>query len=432
MFKNIWNRILAMFGKKQVANNEKMINNDIYAYQYQRTDDINFTAIFSNKLANYTVSDCSIDVSGDDKRSELLNEVMKRLVKKLKKFVSRELGTGGALVIPFVTRNKIYFNIISQNRLSINKRVGEDIIDCTILAEKIIRDDKRYYRWADYTLENNNLYIKYRATMDDTPIDLHSIPEWENIEDISISNVTKMLFMYVKSPVDSREENEDYGVPITYGAEKQIKKIEHTLEQIEREYDLKEVFVGADESMFKGDNALPLNGLYKKIRSGETEFWEVFDPAFRDTPLFNKLMNQCAMLEKIIGTSKGIVTERESGNATATEIKSSLKDTFDLVDDIRSGLNDGLQDFLYACDVLINYYNLAPQGKYELKTDWDYSLIEDSQSAWNQLMQAESRGAVKKAELRQFIRPEETLEEAQAIIDEIKENNPTTKDLLGE
>lgn len=428
----MWDKILSLFNKPQTNNDKRLEENERYTYDYEDIKDINFTAIFANKLANYTVSDSNIDIIGDNQRSKLMKDVLKRLKKKLKKLISRELGTGGVLVIPYVARNKIYFNIIAQNRLVINKKIGEDIIDCTILAEHIVRNQKNYYRWADYTLENGNLYIRYRATVETSPISMKTISEWVNIEDVAITNVDRMPFMFVKSPVDNRKENDDYGVPITYGCKKQISKIMHTLKQIDKEYDLKEVFVGADPSMFKGENALPSNGLYKKVRSGDGEFWEVFDPAFRDTPLFNKLMNECSMLEKQIGTSEGILTKAETKNATATEIKKILKDTFDICDDIREGLEDGLEDFLYACDVLANYYGLTPQGDYELHTDWSYSLLEDSTQEFNQMLQAESRGAIKKSEIRQYLKPSESLEEAQKVIDEIRKQNPSVKDLIGD
>ena len=428
----MWNKILALFGKKQVINDKRLLDNEEFTYEYEDIGDINFTAIFANKLANYTVSDSNIDVVGDSPRAILLNDVLKRLKKQLKKAVSRDLGTGGVLVIPYVARNKIYFNILSQNRFIINKRIGEDIIDCTVMAEHIVKDDEHYYRWADYTLQDGNLYIRYHATNEDTKIDMKSIVEWANIEDMAISNVEKMPFMYIKSPADNRHENSDYGVPITFGCKKQINKIMHTLEQIEREFDLKEVFVGADVTMFNGDNALPTNGLYKKVNAGDDEFWEVFDPEFRSEPLFNKLMNQCAMLEKQVGTSKGILTDVETSNATATEIKKMLKDTFDLVDDIRSSLEDGINDFISACDVLANYYNLTPQGEYEVTYDWSYDLLEDPASTFSQLIQGVNQGVIKKVELRQFLKPSETIEEAQDAVDEIKEQNPTTKDLLGD
>ena len=432
MLKTIWDKILALFGKEKTTTDKEQEENEYYVFDYEDTKDINFTAIFANKLANYTMSDSNIDIVGDNNRAKLLRKVVKKLKKKMKKIIARELGIGGVLIIPYVTNNKLFFNIISQSRLSINKKIGDDIVDCTILAEHIIKEQRNYYRWADYMLLNGNLYIKYRATLESSPISMNAILEWESIKDIAITNVDRMPFMYLKSPVDNRKENSDYGVPITYGCKKQISKIMKTLKQIDREYDLKEAFVGADSTMFNGPNGLPTNGLYRKINSGDDSFWEVFDPAFRDTPLFNKLMNECALLEKQIGTSRGILTEPKTENATATEIKKMLKDSFDIVDDIRDEIEDGLEDFVYACNVLINYYNLVPQGSFEIVEDWSYDLLEDPEKTFSQLSQGESKGVIKKAEVRQFLKPNETLEEAQKAIDEIKKENPTTKDLLGE
>ena len=333
--------------------------------------------------------------------------------------------------MPYVNRNKIYFNIITQNRLSINKMIGDDIIDCTIMAEHIVKNRNHYYRWADYTLENNNLYIRYRATLDGEPVEMSLIPEWSNIEDMSITNVDKMPFMYIKSPIDNRKEMDKYGAPITYGCDKQIAKIMKDLEQIDREYGLKEAFVGADITMFKGDNALPVNGLYKKINAGDDNFWEVFDPAFRDTSLYNKLTNDFALLEKQIGTNRGILTDPLSTYQNKDEARRANQDTLAIIDDIRDSLEDGLKDFLYACDVLANYFGLSPQGEYELSTDWSYSILEDSSQEFSQLCQGEAKGVIKKSELRQYLKPNETLEEAQKVIEEIKKESPSTKDLLG-
>ena len=428
----MWDKILALFGKKQVQDDKRIQDNEDYVIDYEDNKDINFTAIFSNKIANYVMNDSNVDIVGDDKRALLIQDVVRRLKKKLKKLVSRELGTGGVLAVPYVANNKLYFNIIAQNRFIINKKIGEDIIDCTMLSEHIVRNQKNYYRWTDYTLKDGNLYISHRATVESSPISLETIAEWATIQDMAITNVNKMPFMYVKSPVDNRKENDDYGVPITYGCKKQISKIMHTLRQIEREFDLKEVFVGADSTMFKGEGALSNNGLYKKINSGSDEFWEVFDPAFRDTPLFNKLMQECALLEKQIGTSRGILTDPLSTYQNSDEARRATQDTFSIVDDVRDGLEDGLEDFIYACDVLANYYNLTPQGKFDLNTDWSYSMIESTTEEFSQLVSGVNQGVIKKSELRQYLKPNETIEEAEKAIQEIREQNPTTKDLLGE
>lgn len=428
----MWDKILTLFGKKQVQDDKRIQDNEDYVIDYEDNKDINFTAIFSNKIANYVMNDSNVDIVGDDKRALLIQDVVRRLKKKLKKLVSRELGTGGVLAVPYVANNKLYFNIIAQNRLIINKKIGEDIIDCTMKSEHIVREQKNYYRWTDYTLKDGNLYISHRATVESSPISLETIAEWATIQDMAITNVNKMPFMYVKSPVDNRKENDDYGVPITYGCKKQISKIMHTLRQIEREFDLKEVFVGADSTMFKGEGALSNNGLYKKINSGDDGFWEVFDPAFRDSPLFNKLMQECALLEKQIGTSRGILTDPLSTYQNSDEARRATQDTFSIVDDVRDGLEDGLEDFIYACDVLANYYNLTPQGKYSLNIDWSYSMIESTTEEFNQLISGVNHGVIKKSELRQYLKPNETIEEAEKAIQEIREQNPTIKDLLGE
>ena len=108
-----------------------------------------------------------------------------------------------------------------------------------------------------------------------------------------------------------------------------------------------------------------------------------------------------------------------------------MYDTFTLTDDMRSNVEKGMEDFFYACNVLANAFNLSPQGEYEVSFDWSYSLLEDTATEWSQLTWAQAKGIVSDVEIRQWLKPDETLEESQKAIDEIKETQPTTEDLLG-
>ena len=206
-------------------------------------------------------------------------------------------------------------------------------------------------------------------------------------------------------------------------------EIKETMKQLIREYELKECFVGADITMFNGKNALPSNGLFKKIDSTSDDFFEVFDPQFRDYT--TRLQELYKRLEHEIGTSYGILSEVDSQQATATEIKRSMYDTFTICDDMRSNIEKGMEDFFYACNVLANAFNLSPQGEYELSFDWSYSLLEDTATEWSQLTYGLTKGVVKEVEVRQWLFPDETLEESQKAIDEIKEKQPKVDDLLG-
>ena len=424
MFKSIIQYILTNVFKISTQTTKKEIDdNSKYAKLYESIDDINFSAIFSNKLANYTISDSNMNIEGENARVELLNKTGQSMWKKGKKIVSMAFGYGGVIIVPYVKGGKIYYNLVPQ----------ELITGATVLAEKKVIsgtiNKTIYLRWTNYQVKNGNMVITQQYSDEDG----NKIPApefWKNIQEVrTISNVDSVLFGYIKSPINNRKANDKYGVPITYGCDATILEIKETMKQLIREYELKECFVGADVTMFNGKNALPSNGLFKKIDSTSDDFFEVFDPQFRDYT--TRLQELYKRLEHEIGTSYGILSEVDSQQATATEIKRSMYDTFTICDDMRSNVEKGLEDFFYACNVLANAFNLSPQGEYELSFDWSYSLLEDTETEWSQLTYGLTKGVVKEVEVRQWLFPDETLEESQKAIDEIKEEQPNVDDLLG-
>lgn len=434
MFKGIIKYILNNIFKINTETTDKEIDdNSKYAKVYADIDDINFNAIFSNKLANYTISDSNMNIEGDNKRADLLNMTGQSMWKKAKKITSMAFGYGGVLIVPYVKGGKIYYNLVPQDRMTIDEMEGELITGATIEAErKTIKsktNEKVYIRWTNYKIINGNEVI----TQQYSDKDGNQIPApdfWKDIQEVrTITNVDRVLFGYIKSPINNRKTNDKYGVPITYGCDATIDEIKVTLQQMIREYELKETFVGADATMFDGKNALPKNGLWKKVDSGKDDFFEVFDPQFRDYTI--RLQELYKRLEHEVGTSYGILSEVNSQQATATEIKRSMYDTFTLCNDMQKNIEKGMEDFFYACNVLANAFNLSPQGDYEVSFEWSYGLIEDTQTEWSQMIWANNQGIISDVEIRQWLKPDETLEESQKAIQEIKEQEPSVDDLLG-
>ncbi|MBO7527957.1 MAG: hypothetical protein J6T74_08765 [Clostridia bacterium] len=434
MFKNIIKYILTNVFKINTQTTDKEIDdNSKYARIYESIDDINFNAIFSNKLANYTISDSNMNIEGENPRADLLDKTGQSMWKKAKKITSMAFGYGGIIIVPYVKGGKIYYNLVPQDRLTIDEIDGELITAATVLAERKVitgaANKKVYLRWTNYKVENNNMVISQQFS-DEKGNKIPAPDFWKDIQEVrTITNVDRVLFGYIKSPVNNRRANDKYGVPITYGCDATILEIKETMKQLIREYELKECFVGADVTMFNGKNALPSNGLFKKIDSTNDDFFEVFDPQFRDYTM--RLQELYKRLEHEVGTSYGILSEVQSQQATATEIKRSMYDTFTLCSDMQRNIEKGMDDFFYACNVLANAFNLSPQGEYNVGFDWSYSLVEDSETEWSQLIWANNNGIVKDVEIRQWLYPDETLEESQQAIDEIKEQEPNVEELLG-
>ena len=433
MFQKFIMWIFRLFNVHSQTTQKEVEDNQKYAVEYERIDEINFNSIFSNKLANYVINDSNVNITGENARVELLNKVLQSMWKKAKKITSMGFGYGGVILVPYVKSGKIYYNIVSQSRVTIDEVEGENIIGATIIADKKtvnkgIGNSKTYYRLTNYKVINGNIEITQKFT-DENGHEV-AVPDfWKNIElKKVITGVDRALFGYIKSPINNRKTDDKYGVPITYGCDSTIAEIKETMKQLYREYKLKEAFVGADSTMFNGKDSLPLNGLFKKVDAGDDNFFEVFDPAFR--PFTERLQELFRRLEHEIGTSAGILSEVNTANATATEIKRSMYDTFTIVDDMRSNIEKGIEDFLYSANVLANAYNLTPQGEYEVSFDWDYSLLEDSQETFSQLITAQSKGIISEVEIRQWLKPDETLEDSQKAIEEIKASEPTVEQIM--
>ena len=435
MLKNIWMWILSHIFKIPTETKQVEIeDNGKYAFEYERIDDINFTSIFSNKLANYVISDSNMNITGDNARVDLLNKIGQSMWKKEKKITSMAFGYGGVFLVPYVKGNKLFYTIVPQSRVTIDNVEGELITGVTILAERkeitqAMGKTKIYVRWTNYRLENGNCIIEQKFT-DETGEEIAVPSFWQNILlKQTITNVDRALLSYIKSPINNRRTNDKYGVPITYGCEATIKEIKDTMKQLYDEYKLKRPFVMADVTLFNGNDELPRSGLFKKVDAGIDDFFQLYDPQFRDYT--DRLQELYKRLEHEIGTSYGILSEVNTQNATATEIKRAMFDTFTIVDDMRSNIEKAMEDFFYACNVLANAYNLSPQGEYELGFDWSYALLEDTNEEFNHLMAGVNKNVISDAELRNWIKPDEDMEQSEKAVEEIKAKQPSIDDLLG-
>ena len=411
-----------------ISDREQALTNE-FSHQYEDAVNINFTAIFAGKLSSLTTTESTVNVTGDTTRAELLNRAIQDVWTKAGKWTSMAFGTGGVLLVPYVTGNCLYTDIVPQNRMIINRVNGEELRSVTIVADSTLQRGRKYYRLTDYTLDDSGqLTITQKAVTDGgTPVSLSSLAEWANIQEtITIGGVEHLPLAYLKSPVDNRRIDALYGVPVTFGCEHIIREITECLEQVRQEYDLKRPMVGMDSTLFEvknGRRILPRTGLFMPTAPGGTMsgLWEVYDPAIRDSSYYNRLQQLYELLEKQVGTSRGILTAPESRGATATEIKASLYDTYAIIVLMRSRIETALRQLLDGMNVYANAWNLAPMGETELVFDWSYSLIESSQETFNQLVTAAQTGAVEPAEVRQFIYPAETLDESRERVNEIKE-----------
>ena len=440
VFNQIWDKVLQLFGRKGLDKRAQH-NSRNYKDDYERTERINFTSIFATALANKTVNDSTMSVKdsqgNDSRRSQWIAEGLQKVWEKNKSVVSQALGKGGKVLVPYVQNGKPFVDVIDQSRMVVTAMRGDEITGATLMADIGSKDGKVYYRFADYRLEGNTHIIQNRATNDNGgEVGLDILPEWENIQpEVVINGAEHILFGYLRCPQDSREDKQIMGVPITYGSDEIIRDLYTCLADIRREFSLKKSFVGADDRLFDKDAKLPESGLFKRFRTNGLkggDFWEVFDPAIRESSYLARFQQLCGLLESSVGVSPGILTEPRTAGATATEIKAANAATFAMVDSIRENIETAFQQTAYALDVLAEAYGATPagaMGDYQLIFDWDMSMTESSTETFNQLSELESRGLLLPERLVAWTTGM-SLEEAKTEVAEAQSRQPKTVDVL--
>ena len=410
-----------LFGIKPKTTEKQRETNELYATRYSDITGLNITALVAQRLSNLVVGDSVVSVTGDNPRADYLDGCVQRYRRRLKNSVAEMLGAGGVVLKPYAHAGQLYVDVIPQARFAVIEQRGEVITQAGFIAEIITRNNQTFTRTELHTLRPNGVYtIEQRATMGTAAIPLTGVPEWANIPPIqSISGVDKMLFAVLRSPVDNRQgDNSVYGVPITYGQKKLLDEIAELLNELQQEFVNKGVFIGVNEWLFDANNTLPAKGIYKKFKTDDDDFFEVFSPDIRVQSYIEGINYKLGLLEKAIGTNKGVLTDMETSDATATAIKRSSFDTWALINSIRTELEEAIAQLVYAFEIIANVNGFAPQGQYEIVFDWDYTLLEDTQERFNQIQSGLASGYIAPWEARAWVM-NESAEAAQQNLPEM-------------
>lgn len=445
MLSRFWAWIKGIFGASPKARSDAQ-GVEAAEAEYRRIDQINFAAIFGQRLSNIAFSDSTQTVTDADgreggARAEIVRGALDWTFRRARKITTQVLATGGRVIVPCVGEDGIRVDVIEQERLYITDTDGDKITGAAILADSATVNSRSVYRWAGYTLEGGNLIVRNRATDDNGhALALSVVDAWAEIpEEYAISGVDRLPFAYLRCPGDSRKTREIYGAPITYGSESVIAEIRDQMKIIAREYRLTRPMLGLDATLWKArkTGGAGIDDVRRTVQDSEDPFipvegyadetrppWMIYAPTIRDGAMYARLDRLFELLEKTVGTSRGILTARETASATATEIRAANHDTFTMISAIREMWATAMDDLAYAVDVLAEHFGLTPaggRGDWAIAYDWDMSLFESSEETFNQLVELQSRGAISLAELRQWVRGG-SIEDAEAAIQKIRES----------
>lgn len=322
------------------------------------------------------------------KRAEYLQECFERASEGFRNALELGLALGGVAFKPYISADKIMVDVTGAAGFQPTKFDQTGRCIGGVFREKLTKSNGKYYiRLESHELSGTEYTIRSKAYHSDaagtvgTAANLAEVPEWADIQpEVKIENVMSPLFAYFKPPVANiTDTGSDCGMSI-YGDRATVELIRQADEQWERlrwEYKSSErkVLMDATKSTAEMFNKrLFVIGPF----SQDGKFYQYMEPQIRDDAIYRGFQNTLRRIEFNVGLSYGDISDPQTVEKTATEIRSSKQRKYVLIDSIQSALEHTFDMLIGAMDAYASLYRLAPDGDFETSYNWGDSILDDA------------------------------------------------------
>lgn len=366
-----------------------------YPYLSSDTVSLNLACTIATELARTATLEFKSEVTSAGSKTEELNKIYQLLIEDIRKLTEYGLALGSIIIKPLeVTEGVIAFDYATPD-LFIPLEVDANgelkrVVFISRLAKRI-KNKTIYYTKLEEHNRGNEYKISNRAFESGLPtslgkeIFLQDVEEWAGIEEEVILEINGQaidynLFGYFKNPqANNLDLKSPLGVSCFSRATSLIQDADEQYSRILWEYESKETAIDVDETMLKlVDDRVQLPArqerIFRKLNTDEGNLYQVYSPEIRDDSLFNGLNQILKKIEDACGLSRGMLSEQDIQQKTATEIKKTNQRLYSTVADIQKALQAALEDTIRA----VCYWLDIDYDKIEISFDFDDSVIVDS------------------------------------------------------
>lgn len=350
------------------------------------------------EFSNITLNEMTAAVT-----QPMLNEIFQTATRDLNLHLQEGLATG-AMVIKPLGEDKVQY-VSANSFLPVEYDVRGRLIK-VIFPEIKKLGDKYYTRLEFHDLDyEKGLTIINKAYVSSIPdilgkeITLEQIEEWKDLDKfINYPLMKRPAFGYYRNPVKNNIDGSHCGVSIFDSALDMIKKTDKQFGRLDWEFESGERIIHVDEAALKEADEMPKlkKRLYTGLDLGSDELYKEFSPQFRQSDIISGLEEYKRNIEFEVGLSYGDISNPQTVDKTATEIKSAKKRKYNTVSAIQDNLKDCLEDLVYA----LAFYNSMAIQKYEFICDFKDSILVDEETERQQDRSDVNMGVMRLEEYR--------------------------------
>lgn len=361
------------------------------------------------EFANITLNEMTASVT--DKR---IDEIFKAAIKDINQNLQKGLASGAMIIKPLDGNNVQY--IPQTDFIPIEYDVNGRLMKVIFPEIKQISDREYLIRLEYHSLDaEKGLTITNRAFRSSSPdslgkeISLKSVTEWSFLmEGVTYPLMKRPAFGYYVNPIANSIDGSHGGVSIFDSATELIRLADIQFGRLDWEFESAERAIHVDDtvlhpvktaSVFQDFEVPKLKDrLFKglDISGGTQDFFKEFSPSLREENFIKGLEEYKRAIEFTVGLSYGDLSNPQSVEKTATEIKVAKKRKYNTVSAIQNNLKTCLDDLVYA----IAFFNAMTQRRYEFICDFKDSILVDEETERQQDRNDVSMGIMRPEEYR--------------------------------
>ena len=403
----------------EVAVSDKMANEiDLWAKMYKNEPPwkekniklCGLPAAIAGEFARLVTLELKTELTGND----FINEEYQAVVSDIRKYTEYACAKGGLAMKPYASEGHIEVDMVQADRFFPTKFNSRGEVTAAVFAESLTVGKKVYTRLEYHQHEGTMYHINNKAfvkqDLDNVEVlgkevPLTAVPEWANLqEEVTLKNVKMPLFAYFKIPnANNVDDTSPLGVSVYSRAINDIKEADNQWTRLLWEFEGSELAIDADITLFKKDD----KGNYEFPKGKDRLFrmmdlddnaekYKVFAPAIRDENLINGFNAILRRIEFNVGLAYGTLSDPNTVDKTAEEIKASKQRSYSTVSDIQKSLQTALEQLVYAMDVMAQLSGLSGRKKYEMSFDWDDSIVIDKEQELASMQQDAVAGFIRK------------------------------------
>lgn len=354
---------------------------------------VGLPAAICREVARPTLVEFTANITGSQ-RADYLNDGFQLAKENFSKTLELGLALGGVALKPYIYGDKLLVDMTGAAGFQPTKFDPTGRCIGGVFRDKPVKVNGKYYvRLESHDLTDTVYTIKNKAYYSDStgsvgaPAPLDVVPEWADIqEEVTIQNMDGPLFAYFKPPIaNTADTNSLCGMSI-YGDAATVELIKQADEQWER---LRWEFKSGERKVLMDGSTTMANMFDKRLFeigafTADGDFYQFLNPELRNDAVYKGFQDVLRRIEFNVGLSYGDISDPQTVEKTATEIRSGKQRKYVLISSIQTALEHTFDALIYAMDVYATLYGLAADGEYEVTYDWGDSILDDQETKDNE------------------------------------------------